>query len=144
MIVKWNVDRLNILPALPEKGIKSMKLVPGYNDIPDTAWEGYEPMLEFHIKAGNIEIMRQEQREEVVANGKKKVVRKSKSIPFKEVEVSKQRELVDECNDIKVLKKWRSEINDDEIRAAISDKIKDLEDFIGYEKPKGKKGKGRK
>ena len=144
MIVKWNVDRLNVLPALPNKGVKSLKLVPGYNDIPDKAWEEYEAMLEFHIKAGNIEVMRQEAREEIVANGKKKVVKKSKSIPFKEVDVNKQREIVDECNDIKILKKWRSEIVDDEIRALISEKIKELEDFIGYEKPKAKKGRGKK
>ena len=134
MIVNWKKQRINVLPEI---GHGKHFLIPGYNEISNEAWVEYKPLLKYHLDSGDLELVVEEQKIEQEKDGKKVTKKVDVAVLFKDMSLDKKREVIENTNDIKVLKKWRKDVPEDaEIRAEISDKIKEIEDFISYDPTK--------
>lgn len=145
MIIKSNLDRLIAIPVIPamENALKlnldTLVIMPGINDIDDDVWldivkfHQLDKKLKQKITSGEssgkneLELIKVEAKiEKIDETGKKKIIKEETSnIENMPAEVAG--ELVDECYDVKTLKKWKNKESRADIRSNIDDRLKDIE-----------------
>lgn len=137
MIVIWKKQCLNIVPVTNDVGSSKVILLPGVNEMPDTAWKNMEKALEHHIKAGNLEVVA----EKVIVKKDNKEIEKKKAIPFDKLDPEKSISLIRECNNTKTLNKWKKTEKREEIRLEIANRLDEIKEAI---KPTEKQIKAKK
>jgi hypothetical protein len=125
MIINWakkGAGLLTISKIENEAIVKTIFILPGFNDIEDKDWEGIKNQLLDKIKSGDIRVVEEEVEKKVEVNGKIKT-KKYTAKQFANLSANKALEVVAEAWDLKTLEKWRGEESRDEIRAALAEQI---------------------
>lgn len=152
MIVNWKPQRLNVVPIGKGNG-GNFVLKPGTNNVPGKIWEKIKPNLKKHLERGDltIENVKEIEKEKIVKgkDGKEKIEKKkvTEAVSFEKLSPEKARKIIEECNDIDSLTKWREKETRDEVRALLKDRIDVIQEFIDTgKKPKKEstKKRGRK
>lgn len=148
MIVEWTKTGLKTIPLMNKKGReeKTIFLQPGFNDILDKEWNmaRRNQMILDQIEAGVIKEVGEKEEIEVEkiiedeygeAEKKKVKVKKAKSTSIAELAPEEALKIIEDTASVSTLEAWRKVESRDEIRAAISNKLQEIED---YGKKKGK------
>jgi hypothetical protein len=121
MLVKWNIDRLNRVPVIEKgkevdpkvessaQGSTTVLLKPGYNDVSKENWKLMKPLLKFHIKEKNIEIIEKE---------------------FSELEYSKKKEVLADTNFPEIIEAWIKKEPDPASRLSLENRLRYINKFI--------------
>jgi hypothetical protein len=116
--------------ALKEIGKGYLTLTPGYNEIPDVAWNEIVekfPAVKREIEFGKIKEYKPEIKEKTVGKGdKKKKVKEKKGKEFKDLTVAEAKKVISDTNNIKALEKFAEKEERADIRNTIKDRIEEI------------------
>lgn len=119
------VEHLKCVVLSPKDGSilsKTMiQLLPGVNEVTDAEWKAMKPNIVDELKRGEISILAQK----VSAGRGKPEGKKAKDLADMPVNIAVK--YVSECNSVETLKKWYSEITNEEVRLAITKRFQKLE-----------------
>lgn len=127
MFVKWNENRLKIVPRMKKQKsgivkLGNIMLIPGVNFIKDNQWEEVKDIVDFDIKKGKLEVFT-------------KGVPGNKQVPAKVEELPET--AISETNDLGTLKEMKKQTHKDVVKS----EIKDQEDVVKEELKKGGRDK---
>ena len=126
MLIKYKpkIEHLKCVTLFPKEGLvlqrKMVMLLPGTNEISNDEWKAMRPNITAELESGEIFILAQK-----VSAGRGKVGG-VKAKDLKEMPVNIAVKYVSECNNPDTLKKWYSEIVNDEVRLAVVKRFKKL------------------
>ena len=130
MIVKWNEQRINVIPIKNTESNRNkgtIILLPGCNEVAEKYIKYLKMVLESKIKLGKIVIIEENNKEG-----------KSKILKFQDMPSERCIQLINETNNVKTLKTWRRKEKRDEIRISIKDRIEEINDYINQKDKKDK------
>lgn len=127
MLIKYSpkIEHLKCVVLTPSEGLtlerNMVHLLPGTNEITDDEWKAMRGNIAPELEAGEITILAQK-----VGDGRGKPGgRKAKNLVDMPVNIAVK--YVSECNNPETLKKWYKEITKEEVRLAITKRMKALE-----------------
>lgn len=127
MLIKYSpkIEHLKCVVLTPSEGLtlerNMVHLLPGTNEITDDEWKAMRGNIAHELEAGEITILAQK-----VGDGRGKPGgRKAKNLIDMPVNIAVK--YVSECNNPETLKKWYKEITKEEVRLAITKRMKALE-----------------
>lgn len=127
MLIKYSpkIEHLKMVALTPKEGLvlerTMVRLLPGTNEVTNDEWKAMRGNIVAELESGEITILAQK-----VSAGRGKVGG-VKAKDLKEMPVNLAIKYVSECNNPDTLKKWYSEITNEEVRLAITKKFKKLE-----------------
>lgn len=126
MLLQFNpkVDHLKCVVLTPKEGLaltrNMVRLLPGTNEVTNDEWKAMRGNITNELDSGEIRILAQK-----VSDGRGNVGgRKAKDL--KDMPVNIAIKYVSECNNPDTLEKWYKEITKEEVRLAITKKLKKL------------------
>ena len=127
MLIKYSpkIEHLKCVVLTPSEGLtlerNMVHLLPGTNEITDDEWKAMRGNIAPELEAGEITILAQK-----VGDGRGKPGgRKAKNLVDMPVNIAVK--YVSECNNPETLQKWYKEITKEEVRLAITKRMKALE-----------------
>lgn len=127
MLIKFTpkVDHLKVVTLTAKEGLvltrNQINLLPGTNEVTDDEWKAMRGNIQFELDEGEIKILAQK-----VGDGRGKPGgRKAKNLVDMPVNIAVK--YVSECNNPDTLIKWYKEVTKEEVRLAITNKMKKLE-----------------
>lgn len=127
MLLQFNpkVDHLKCVVLTPKEGLvltrNMVRLLPGTNEVTNDEWKAMRGNITNELDSGEISILAQK-----VSDGRGNVGgRKAKDL--KDMPVNIAIKYVSECNNPDTLEKWYKEITKEEVRLAITKKLKKLD-----------------
>lgn len=127
MLIKYSpkIEHLKCVVLTPSEGLtlerNMVHLLPGTNEITDDEWKAMRGNIASELEAGEITILAQK-----VGDGRGKPGgRKAKNLVDMPVNIAVK--YVSECNNPETLQKWYKEITKEEVRLAITKRMKALE-----------------
>ena len=127
MLIKFTpkVDHLKVVTLTPKEGLvltrNQVNLLPGTNEVTDDEWKAMRGNIQYELDEGEIKILAQK-----VGDGRGKPGgRKAKNLVDMPVNIAVK--YVSECNNPDTLIKWYKEVTKEEVRLAITNKMKKLE-----------------
>lgn len=127
MLIKYSpkIEHLKCVVLTPSEGLtlerNMVHLLPGTNEITDDEWKAMRGNIAHELEAGEITILAQK-----VGDGRGKPGgRKAKNLIDMPVNIAVK--YVSECNNPETLQKWYKEITKEEVRLAITKRMKALE-----------------
>lgn len=127
MLIKYSpkIEHLKCVVLTPSEGLtlerNMVHLLPGTNEITDDEWKAMRGNIAYELEAGEITILAQK-----VGDGRGKPGgRKAKNLIDMPVNIAVK--YVSECNNPETLQKWYKEITKEEVRLAITKRMKALE-----------------
>lgn len=127
MLLKFTpkVDHLKVVILTPKEGLEldrtQVNLLPGTNEVTNDEWKAMRGNIQAELDSGEISILAQK-----VGDGRGKPGGR-KAVNLKDFPVNLAIKYVRECNNPDTLLKWYKEISKEEVRVAISNKIKKME-----------------
>lgn len=127
MLIKYSpkIEHLKCVVLTPSEGLtlerNMVHLLPGTNEITDDEWKAMRGNIAPELEAGEITILAQK-----VGDGRGRPGgRKAKNLVDMPVNIAVK--YVSECNNPETLQKWYKEITKEEVRLAITKRMKALE-----------------
>lgn len=127
MLIKFNpkVEHLKCVVLTPKEGLNLTRtmvhLLPGTNEVTDDEWKAMRGNINVELENGEIVALAQK-----VGDGRGKPGgRKAKNL--KDMPVNIAVKYVSECNNPETLEKWYKEVTKEEVRLAITKRMKALE-----------------
>lgn len=127
MLIKFNpkVEHLKCVVLTPKEGLNLTRtmvhLLPGTNEVTDDEWKAMRGNINTELENGEIVALAQK-----VGDGRGKPGgRKAKNL--KDMPVNIAVKYVSECNNPETLEKWYKEVTKEEVRLAITKRMKALE-----------------
>ena len=127
MLLKFSpkVDHLKCVVLTPKEGLTiertMVHLIPGTNEVTDDEWKAMRGNIVSELESGEIAILAQK-----VGDGRGKPGgRKAKNLVDMPVNIAVK--YVSECNNPETLTKWYKEVTKEEVRLAITKRMKALE-----------------
>lgn len=127
MLIKFSpkVDHLKCVVLTPKEGLTlertMIQLLPGTNEVTDDEWKAMRGNIVSELENGEITILAQK-----VGDGRGKPGgRKAKNLVDMPVNIAVK--YVSECNNPETLEKWYKEVTKEEVRLAITKRMKALE-----------------
>ena len=126
MLIKYTpkVDHLKVVILTPKDGLEltrpQINLLPGVNEVTDDEWKAMRGNIQFELETGEIMILAQK-----VGEGRGKPGgRKARNLVDMPVNIAVK--YVSECDNPETLVKWYKEVTKEEVRLAITNKMKKL------------------
>lgn len=127
MLIKFNpkVEHLKCVVLTPKEGLNLTRtmvhLLPGTNEVTDDEWKAMRGNINTELENGEIVVLAQK-----VGDGRGKPGgRKAKNLVDMPVNIAVK--YVSECNNPETLEKWYKEVTKEEVRLAITKRMKALE-----------------
>lgn len=127
MLIKFNpkVEHLKCVVLTPKEGLNLTRtmvhLLPGTNEVTDDEWKAMRGNINIELENGEIVALAQK-----VGDGRGKPGgRKARNL--KDMPVNIAVKYVSECNNPETLEKWYKEVTKEEVRLAITKRMKTLE-----------------
>lgn len=142
MIVKWNEDRLKVVPVTSAKkemmkevknksGKANIILLPGTNDVHNGDWEIAKEHLALDIKLKRIEVFSDVEAKKVKGkDGKEKTNIKESPKSLSRFDPDEASVLIKECNNMETLKYWKQKDKRDDVRSEILSRMDEIKDYI--------------
>ena len=127
MLIRFTpkIDHLKVVILNQKEGLNLAKsqinLLPGTNEVTDDEWKAMRDNIQTELDSGEIRILAQK-----VGDGRGKPGGR-KAINLKDFPVNIAIKFVSECNNPETLIKWYKEVTKEEVRLAITNKMKKLE-----------------
>ena len=126
MLLKYSpkIEHLKCVVLTPKEGLKITRtmvhLLPGTNEVTDDEWKAMKSNINVELENGEIVVLAQK-----VGDGRGKPGgRKAKNLVDMPVNIAVK--YVSECNNAETLEKWYKEVTKEEVRLAITKRMKTL------------------
>lgn len=126
MLLKYSpkIEHLKCVVLTPKEGLKITRtmihLLPGTNEVTDDEWKAMKTNIDVELENGEIVVLAQK-----VGDGRGKPGgRKAKNLVDMPVNIAVK--YVSECNNPETLEKWYKEVTKEEVRLAITKRMKTL------------------
>ncbi len=129
MLVNWKADHMNVVSLVdstytgPLVGKDTVEvLMPGWNEVPDTAWDLMYPQMKQYIEQEKLEFYCTKKTEDGVTT--------FTGQPLRDVRADKAREIVKGCFNVANLKTWQDDMKiTTEIRHLIDRQVEQIEKY---------------